>query len=150
VELVCSHCVAAQTVEMSVSVTKWVRAADERCKDMFQQRLERLSSGDRSYALSKRLSHCNCPIYESKLDAGQRILWTPLLRGQLRTVMVGRLCICNFPFAFSRLWLTSIYLSIWHDMTGLVRQQIRQCPSVLASDREVYVQSNHHSALSCY
>ena len=114
VELVCKHCVEAQAVEMSISVTKWVQAADDRFKGMFQQRLERLSSGDRSYALSKRLSHCSCPIYESKLDAGQRILWTPLRRGQLRTIMVVLVLIFLF-FIFSV--LANFY------PTGLVRQQ---------------------------
>eukprot|EP01034_Spumella_vulgaris_P045773 gene45773-biopygen38958 len=42
--------------------------------------MKRLAEGDRSYAMSKRLKGCVYPVYETKLDSGQRILWTELKR----------------------------------------------------------------------
>jgi hypothetical protein len=70
------------TIELSQAVTKWLEKADAKYRQLFCRRMEQLAGGYRSYALSKRLSHCRHPIYESKLDAGQRILWTKLRRGE--------------------------------------------------------------------
>jgi hypothetical protein len=72
----------ASTIELSQAVTKWLEKADAKYRQLFCRRMEQLAGGYRSYALSKRLSHCRHPIYESKLDAGQRILWTKLRRGE--------------------------------------------------------------------
>jgi hypothetical protein len=72
---------AVEAVELSLSVTKWLEKADAKYRQLFCRRMEQLADGYRSYALSKRLSHCSHPIYETKLDAGQRILWTKLRRG---------------------------------------------------------------------
>jgi hypothetical protein len=70
------------TIELSQAVTKWLEKTDAKYRQLFCRRMEQLAGGYRSYALSKRLSHCRHPIYESKLDAGQRILWTKLRRGE--------------------------------------------------------------------
>uniref|UniRef100_A0A7S3MCI7 DNA helicase n=1 Tax=Spumella elongata TaxID=89044 RepID=A0A7S3MCI7_9STRA len=67
-------------VELSISVKKWLERQDERYRVMFQNRITQLAAGQRSYALSKRLKHCSFPVYETKLDAGQRILWTQVDR----------------------------------------------------------------------
>jgi hypothetical protein len=72
----------ASTIELSQAVTKWLDKADAKYRQLFCRRMEQLAGGYRSYALSKRLGHCRHPIYESKLDAGQRILWTKLRRGE--------------------------------------------------------------------
>jgi len=69
-------------VELTRSVVKWVGTADEKYKRLFKRRIDQLSQGLRSYALSKRLQGSDQPIYESKLDAGMRILWTPLRRDE--------------------------------------------------------------------
>jgi hypothetical protein len=68
------------TIELSQSTLKWLDKADGKYRKLFCRRLEQLASGERSYALSKRLKHCQHPIYETKLDAGQRVLWTRLRR----------------------------------------------------------------------
>ncbi len=67
-------------IEMSRAVLKWVSQADERYKLLFHRRIDQLAQGLHSYALCKRLQGSNRPIYETKLDAGMRILWTPLRR----------------------------------------------------------------------
>ncbi len=50
--------------------------------------MARLAQGSRSYALSKRLQGCVYPICESKLNAGQRILWTYISRDDKQHVLV--------------------------------------------------------------
>jgi hypothetical protein len=72
---------AVEMIELSLSTTKWLEKADAKYRQLFCRRMEQLTGGYRSYALSKRLSHCRHPIYEAKLDEGQRILWTKLCRG---------------------------------------------------------------------
>ena len=67
-------------VEFTETVMKWLHNADTRYRVMFSNRIERLAQGERSYMLAKRLKGCNNPVFETKLDAGQRILWTHLLR----------------------------------------------------------------------
>jgi hypothetical protein len=76
-----SHAVRPMdTVEFTQSVVKWLEKADKKYRHMFCRVIEQLANGDRSYALSKRLTNCHQPMFEAKLDAGQRILWTKLLR----------------------------------------------------------------------
>jgi hypothetical protein len=67
-------------VELAQSVVKWLDKADAAYHDMFYKKIESLAGGARSYALSKRLKNCAIPIFESKLDGGQRILWTKVKR----------------------------------------------------------------------
>ena len=75
-------------VELSQAAMRWLDRADEAYRAMFYQRVTRLAQGDRSYALSKRLKHCEYEICESKLDAGQRILWTYITRDGRQRVLV--------------------------------------------------------------
>jgi hypothetical protein len=72
-----SHCIP---VDLSIAVKKWLEKTDDQYREMFQRRVLQLASGQRSYALSKRLKHCSVPVYETKLDKGQRILWSQILR----------------------------------------------------------------------
>ena len=67
-------------VDLSQSVKKWLEKADEKYRNIFKRRIYQLATGQRSYALSKKLKHINMPIYETKLDVGQRILWSQILR----------------------------------------------------------------------
>ena len=75
-------------VELSQAVVRWLDKADETYRAMFHKKVTRLVQGSRSYALSKRLKGCEYPICESKLDAGQRILWTYIARDSKRKVLV--------------------------------------------------------------
>ena len=68
------------TVEFTSSVTSWLDRADGRYRNMFLGRIHQLAEGQRSYALSKPLKGSKCHIFETKLDAGQRILWTNVQR----------------------------------------------------------------------
>ena len=70
------------------SVTKWLDRSDVRLSEIFAKRVEQLASGQRSYALCKRLMGSTRPIFESKLDAGQRILWTLLRQGEKQSILV--------------------------------------------------------------
>lgn len=71
---------AVLNVEFTETVMKWLQNADSRYRIMFSDRIERLAQGERSYMLAKRLKGCNSPVFETKLDRGQRILWTQLRR----------------------------------------------------------------------
>jgi hypothetical protein len=71
---------AVLNVEFTETVMKWLQNADSRYREMFSDRIERLAQGERSYMLAKRLKGCTSPVFETKLDAGQRILWTQLRR----------------------------------------------------------------------
>lgn len=68
-------------IHLSHAVLTWMRQmAGNRLVYVFSQRVEQLAQGDRSYCLSKPLKHCPAglrfTLFETKLDAGQRILWT--------------------------------------------------------------------------
>jgi hypothetical protein len=82
-----------QRMNLSQSAVKWLDSADSRYKQMFQSKIQRLADGDRSYALSKRLKGCSYPVYEAKLDAGQRILWSQLQRGRSLSILVSIRCV---------------------------------------------------------
>lgn len=71
---------AVINVEFTETVMKWLQNADSRYRIMFSDRIERLAQGERSYMLAKRLKGCTSPVFETKLDSAQRILWTQLLR----------------------------------------------------------------------
>ena len=73
------QCMTYTIVEMSKSVIKWLESADLKYKKIFSERIDRLASGDRTYALAKLLQGTFALIYESKLF-GFRILWTPIMR----------------------------------------------------------------------
>jgi hypothetical protein len=75
-------------VELAQSVVKWLDSADGKYRFLFHKRLQQLVKGERSYALSKRLQHCDIPVYESKLDRGQRILWTHITRSTSTNLLV--------------------------------------------------------------
>ena len=58
---------------------------------LLYKRLTQLAAGDRSYCLSKALKHhprMDCVIYETKLDKGQRILWTERVCSDVSSVLV--------------------------------------------------------------
>jgi hypothetical protein len=63
------------------AVLRWRRQADPKYLDIFVDRIKQLAAGDRSILLQKSLTGCKTIIYEAKLDAGQRILWTETRRG---------------------------------------------------------------------
>jgi len=74
----------AHEILLSDSVLRWVRAMQgSPYVEMFEQRMRRLAEGDRSYCLSKPLKHAKLVgsyvLYETKLDKGQRILWTEFI-----------------------------------------------------------------------
>eukprot|EP01032_Pedospumella_encystans_P029365 gene29365-33162_t len=75
-------------VELSQAVVRWLDKADETYRAIFHKKVTRLAQGSRSYALSKRLKGCEYYICESKLDAGQRILWTYLSRDDKQHVLI--------------------------------------------------------------
>ena len=77
------------TVDFTQSTLKWLEGADQRYRAMFQSRVAQLAEGDRSYALSKRLRGCDYPVFETKLDAGQRLLWTQFRRGGAVSILVS-------------------------------------------------------------
>jgi hypothetical protein len=77
-------------VELSQSVMRWLDRADAEYLAMFHKKVALLAQGNRTYALSKRLKHCAVPIFETKLDAGQRILWTQLARGESQRHLLVR------------------------------------------------------------
>ncbi len=105
-------------IELSQSVVKWLGRADARYRAMFQSRIARLAEGDRSYSLSKRLQHCHFPVFETKLDDGQRILWTELRRGSLRSILVSWMINKALIIVCTHCFLSE---------TGLVCEQARQC-----------------------
>jgi len=75
-------------VELSQAVVRWLDKADETYRAMFHKKVTRLAQGSRSFALSKRLKGCEYYICESRLDAGQRILWTYISRDNKQHVLV--------------------------------------------------------------
>jgi ankyrin repeat protein len=74
-----SEKVFVYSIQLTTDALRWVRKQkDEKYRALFVSRLEQLASGDRSYCLSKHLKGDSKrpDIIETKLDAGQRILWT--------------------------------------------------------------------------
>jgi hypothetical protein len=64
-------------IQLTADALKWLRKQkDEKYRLLFTSRLEQLAQGDRSYCLSKRLKGSSRHVIETKLDAGQRIIWT--------------------------------------------------------------------------
>jgi hypothetical protein len=78
-----------ENIELSSQVLKWMSCADPVLRGFFFDRVARLANGERSYALSKRLKHCAYPVFETKLDRGERILWTKLRRGVVESILVS-------------------------------------------------------------
>jgi len=65
-------------IQLSSNTVKWLRKCDEEYRSFFVKRMAQLASGHRSRALAKRLKGSKSgPVYESKLESGHRILWTP-------------------------------------------------------------------------
>ena len=65
-------------VELTNLTMKWMDKAQKLDRARFNDILDRLANGHRSYALSKLLKGCKHPIFESKFDTGKRLLWTKL------------------------------------------------------------------------
>jgi hypothetical protein len=80
--------------DFGTQVEKWFRVVSNKRRKMFKQRLVRLLDGHRSYALSKRLTNVDAPVYEAKLDTGWRILWSKLWReaSGTTTILVWAVC----------------------------------------------------------
>jgi hypothetical protein len=77
------------SVELSNEASQWLDHAEKQMALLFWKRLERLASGERNHTVSKRLSFSgSCPIFETKLDKGLRILWTKLLRETKYSILV--------------------------------------------------------------
>ena len=72
------------TIEFTQAVVRWLERADAKYRALFCKRIEQLADGERSYALSKPLRHCTYPMFETKLDSGQRLIWTRTKRGGAR------------------------------------------------------------------
>mmetsp|Transcript_7774 Transcript_7774/g.14971 ORF Transcript_7774/g.14971 Transcript_7774/m.14971 type:complete len:2434 (+) Transcript_7774:1-7302(+) len=77
-----------RNVLLSRSSLRMIRRFGGRYWTMFWNRVVRLSSGDRSYAMSKALKHTKRTIFETKLDSGMRILWTEIGR----TITIRYIC----------------------------------------------------------
>jgi hypothetical protein len=84
-----------EMIELSDNVHKWLVQSDKLHVEQFWRCMDRLAAGGRTYSLMKRLKGCSYPIYESKLNKGDRILWTEVLRpgdtrvaGENRTILV--------------------------------------------------------------
>ena len=71
-------------IEFTQAVARWLERADAKYRALFCRRIEQLADGQRSYALSKPLRHCVYPVFETKLDAGKRLIWTRTKRGGAR------------------------------------------------------------------
>lgn len=64
---------------------RWIRKQkDERYKELLMKRLNQLASGEMSLALAKRLQGSAREVFETKLDKGQRIIWTR--RGETKLI----------------------------------------------------------------
>jgi len=65
------------SIQLTSDALKWVRTVkDEKYREMFAKRLGQLAQGDRSYCLRKTLKGSSRVVTETKLDSGQRIIWT--------------------------------------------------------------------------
>jgi len=65
------------SIQLTAEALRWLRKQkDEKYRLLFTHRLEQLARGDRSYCLSKQLKGSSRRVVETKLDAGQRIIWT--------------------------------------------------------------------------
>lgn len=69
-----------ELIELSDYVHKWLGHTDKLHVEQFWRCMSRLAAGGRTYSLMKRLKGCTYPINESKLNKGDRILWTEVLR----------------------------------------------------------------------
>ena len=78
---------AIQNIELSKQTLDWWKRAHGQYKDMFRRRMDSLTAGRRSYALSKRLQGSDLPLFESKLY-GHRILWSLVKRDAVPSVLV--------------------------------------------------------------
>jgi hypothetical protein len=79
-------------IDFTADVVKWFnhKSTDVYFKQLFRTRILQLSDGQRSYALSKRLQHTGvCPLFETKLTKGVRILWTNIVRNERRSILVS-------------------------------------------------------------
>ena len=86
----------AHTVELTHGVCKWLEQAEANYREMFASRIARLAHGDSTYALAKPLHTSTYRVFEAKLDAGQRILWTKILRESTSTILVSNLVLLPF------------------------------------------------------
>ena len=76
-------------LDISSHVYKWIESADEMLKGMLLKKLAKLRAGHNSYAMCKRLKGTvNTPVFETKLDSGQRILWTKVNRENERASII--------------------------------------------------------------
>jgi hypothetical protein len=68
------------SILLTSAALRWQRkVGDQKRLDLFTRRLAQLATGDRSYCLAKHLKAAGASaptIVETKLDRGQRILWT--------------------------------------------------------------------------
>ena len=82
--VLCNPALPLNAIEFTQAVARWLERADAKYRALFCKRVEQLADGQRSYALSKPLRHCVYPVFETKLDAGQRLIWTRTKRGGAR------------------------------------------------------------------
>ena len=95
-------------VELAQAVVRWLDKADAAYRVMFLKKICSLAQGERSYALCKRLQGTEYPVFESKLDAGQRILWTKVLRGDKQHILVSS----RHPYFYLHILVSFLHLII--------------------------------------
>eukprot|EP00547_Thalassionema_nitzschioides_P017852 CAMPEP_0194239112 /NCGR_PEP_ID=MMETSP0158-20130606/5677_1 /TAXON_ID=33649 /ORGANISM="Thalassionema nitzschioides, Strain L26-B" /LENGTH=1368 /DNA_ID=CAMNT_0038973517 /DNA_START=483 /DNA_END=4585 /DNA_ORIENTATION=- len=62
---------------LTSEAVKWLRMQkDQKYRELFHKRIDQLAKGGQSYCLSKKLKGSNHGAFETKLDKGQRIIWT--------------------------------------------------------------------------
>lgn len=85
--------------------------------------MDQLAQGQRGYALSKALVGCKFPQFETKLDSGQRILWTDLRRGSKEDFQESIL-----------VWCVSKHDKVSHNMNQIDRAclKLSQTPTVVS------------------
>eukprot|EP00548_Thalassiothrix_antarctica_P009031 CAMPEP_0194155752 /NCGR_PEP_ID=MMETSP0152-20130528/65748_1 /TAXON_ID=1049557 /ORGANISM="Thalassiothrix antarctica, Strain L6-D1" /LENGTH=1150 /DNA_ID=CAMNT_0038862877 /DNA_START=111 /DNA_END=3563 /DNA_ORIENTATION=+ len=73
------------TILLTSESLKWLRMQkDQKYRELFHKRINQLANGGQSYCLSKRLKGSRHGAFETKLDKGQRIIWTQ--RGKERMI----------------------------------------------------------------
>eukprot|EP00546_Thalassionema_frauenfeldii_P011581 CAMPEP_0178925970 /NCGR_PEP_ID=MMETSP0786-20121207/18238_1 /TAXON_ID=186022 /ORGANISM="Thalassionema frauenfeldii, Strain CCMP 1798" /LENGTH=1471 /DNA_ID=CAMNT_0020600971 /DNA_START=303 /DNA_END=4718 /DNA_ORIENTATION=+ len=65
------------TILLTSEALKWLRMQkDQKYRNLFHKRIDQLAKGGQSYCLSKKLKGSKHGAFETKLDKGQRIIWT--------------------------------------------------------------------------
>jgi hypothetical protein len=92
--------VHAHAIHMTVAAMKWVKQQkDYTIRHKLAMRLEQLAKGDASYCLRKTLKGGTRDAWETKLDTGDRIIWTQQRGGIEKSnhILVWFVCkVCSY------------------------------------------------------